>query len=69
MQLSTQGQLKDLEERLRLFKDLEVERKKTLKTSYLQDNKLDLEKFMKKIYYFYKSMAETNINEIAKKSN
>ena len=24
---------------------------------------------MKKIYYFFKSMAETNINEIAKKSN
>jgi hypothetical protein len=47
---------------------MEVERRKTIKTAYLQENKPDLEKFMVKVYYFYKTMQETNINEIAKKS-
>lgn len=46
-----------------------MERKKTLKTAFLTENKADLEKIMAKIYYFFKTLLETNISEIAKRSN
>lgn len=49
--------------------DVEVERKKTLKTAFLTENKADLEKIMAKIYYFFKMLLEANISEIAKRSN
>jgi hypothetical protein len=52
----------------KLMQDVESERKKALKSNSLSENKIDLERFVSKIYYFYKMMRESSIQEVAKKS-
>jgi len=46
-----------------------LDRKKNLKTLFLEENKSELEKFMVKVHFFFKAMFESNVNEIAKKSS
>lgn len=48
---------------------IETDRKIQLRKKFLEQNKVDLEKFMEKIAHFFREMCECNIAEIAKKTN
>ncbi|CAD8093287.1 unnamed protein product [Paramecium sonneborni] len=60
---------KDLQNLISLLKIVETDRKITLKKKFLEQNKVDLEKFMEKITHFFREMCDCNIAEIAKKTN
>ncbi|CAD8175899.1 unnamed protein product [Paramecium pentaurelia] len=60
---------KDLQNLISLLRIVETDRKITLKKKFLEQNKVDLEKFMEKITHFFREMCDCNIAEIAKKTN